>query len=285
MEKIREVTKHLDLIFWTGGHFGAFFINLVNASQLTPQDHEKSFFVRLYKNKEWSMVDYFSGYHYSRELKINDTLITQLKDIYGDKWYLHYYYILYQYSYRYLILNEGEFPDKSIETLTKEEILELATAPFLGVKPTLRFTKCHDRDYLYKDDSLEWNSKIAVMLPKNKFWLGEIMLGYKHKVPLHIIIRGLKNKFNELYRYDEVEQKKFKTVNMYDVIFNKDLTSIYDNFPSFNFTGLENKLWEIVNKDSLEILEHYGLDHTHEVNNYWDLEKLIAKMKSFQRAV
>jgi len=284
MEKFREVTKHLDLVFWVGGHFGAFFINLINSSQLTDQDRERPFFVRLRKNREWSMIDYFSGYHYSNKLNLDSTIINQLMTIYGNKWYLHYYYILYQYSHRYFSCNMGDFPDKSIETLTKEEIFELTSTPFFGVKPTLRFTKCHDRDWLYKDDSLKWNTKTAIILPKSKFWIGEIMLGYKHKAPLHVVIRGLKNKFNQLSIHDELEKKNFKKINMYEVVFNKELTTVYDNFPDFNFTGLEKKLWKFVNKDSNKILEHYGVDHTLEINNSWELEKLIEKLKAFQRA-
>jgi hypothetical protein len=282
MEKIREVTKHLDLIFWPGGHFGAFFINLINASVLMPQDKEKKYFVRLSKKKEWSIIDYFSAYHYSDKLNLHRNLVKQLVDIYGDNWQPHYYYILYQYTYRYFTLNHGTCPDESILTLTKEDILKLADAPFLGVDSKLKFTKCHEHEYFYLNDNLSWNNKIAVMLPKNKRWIAEIMLGYKHTTPLHIVISDLRKKTS--YNDDQILQKKFKTVNMYDVVFNKDLTSIYNIFPNFNFSNIEEKLWNAVNEDSIEILQQYGLEHTYEVNNQWELEKLVEKIYAFQRA-
>jgi hypothetical protein len=280
MKKISELTKHLDLVFWPGGHFGAFFINLMNASQLTLQD--KKYFNRSDKNKEWAVVDYFSAYHYSERLKLHRTLVNQLVDIYGDDWEQHYYYILYQYTYRYFTLNQGDFPDESIRNLSKEDILNLADAPFLGVSSPLKFTKCHEEDYFYTNDNIPWNNKIAVVLPKNKRWIAEIMLWYKHTTPLHVVISDLRKKTS--YNDDQILQKNFKTVNIYDVVFNKDLTSIYNIFPNFNFTKKEERLRNIVNKDSLDILHHYGLDHTYEVNNRWDLEKLIEKMMVYQQA-
>lgn len=267
MQKFNDLVKNLDLVYWHAGHFGAFFVNLINAANIDNENHFKRF-----DNREWSLIDYFGFYHYGKDLEF---LKQQCHDLYQDDWQSHYFYVLYQLMH----VNITQYNDPSewinIRSITKDDIVNLIDRPVYNVDIRYRLTKCHEDDYFFLNDNLSWRNKSAVLLPENKKWIGDVMLLAKH----NFTVSHLEVSLGKTIDYDLIKKKNFKTVDIYSIVFNHDLTTVYENCPKFVLTQKEQNLLDTVKQDSLEILNSLGLDYEFSVNSASDLDALINKIK------
>jgi hypothetical protein len=142
---------------------------------------------------------------------------------------------------------------------------------------TWRHIKTHKEWIFFKDNSIQWKQKLNVAFPKEKRWIPRLLCLYKKTQQWLVnpdretrqrIINRVEN-FNlqtPLYEYeDEVKiltENNFHTVDMYELVFNKNVSVVTDIFPDFEFTDKHQLLLDTAFNDQNYILKLFDLDHT-----------------------
>ena len=64
-------------------------------------------------------------------------------------------------------------------------------------------------------------------------------------------------------------------VDMYDLIFNKNIEQVYKVDLAFEFTKEKEEMLNLANSTSIEILEYYGLNHTFDINENTSIREVF----------
>jgi len=284
----------LTAILWEPGHMGAFFGRFLFDDVLEKSNLDKD--VKRFYNKkmqtEWHWDDitdeYFQFNDLDWKLKLHDSW-NLLRQRYPEKLKFDaaVCYILAQRNYQYYSTNT-KLPVRSVTRtyLEKEltpELLDTAQVDFEFSNITFPYVKSHIRDNIKYINQFPWKKKVICRFPKNKAWIGDIFLFYKHYWFYILgqrrdmssfmdhnkgaLVRAVENKQHFLDNYDEYNpinnMSDYIIIDMYELIFNEDYNQVkLIDDQLIGISETQRRLLQDAREGSIEILNIFGLSHT-----------------------
>ena len=170
--------------------------------------------------------------------------------------------------------------DKKYHTLQYPlEMIKQQTSPYI---------KEHREDVL---TNIKWKQKkIVCEFFDNKSWIPYYLMKFKItgapylKMNLDVYNSPTTDSFidrNKLHNIFDYTQSYIK-VNMYDLVFNKNIEQVYNVDPNFEYTKEKEEMLNLANSTSLEILEYYGVDHTSNINENTTIQEVLDMQTKHQ---
>ena len=290
-----NLINKLTPILWEPGHMGAFlgrflFDTILEQSTLSEKDRKN------YNRKdqiEWLWDDITSEYFqynltdWKLELHNSWDLLKQRysKDIDFDAAIC---YISAQLNYPYYS-DAKLLPSQAVKIeyqtrLLTSDLIDMANCEFEFDNITFPYIKSHVQGNIKRINQLPWNKKILCRFPKNKAWMGDVFLFYKHYWYYIINPYSDKNGFMEhnkqalispveydkhfLNNYDRYNPTNdisdYIIIDIYDLIFNENFEQLKAIDSRYN-TGVSETQLQLIREtkqELTEILNIFGLSHT-----------------------
>ena len=286
-------------VLWEPGHMGAFlgrvlFDDTIEQSNLSDYD-KKNYNKKAQVEWHWDDIigEYFQYNLTDWKLELHDSW-DLLKQSYPDQLEFDAVicYISAQLNYPYYSSNASRLPIYAIDIQyntqqSSNNLLAMANCEFEFSDITFPYIKSHIQGNITRINQLPWKKKIICRFPKNKSWLGDVFLFYKHY--WYYIINPTRNRngfmehnrqaligpveYNEhfLYNYERYnplnEMDDFIIIDMYDLIFNEQveqLTAI-DSRYNQGISATQLQLIRDTKQGLIEILNIFGLSHTSDI--------------------
>jgi hypothetical protein len=286
----------LTALLWEPGHMGAFlgrflFDKILEKSNLN-KDVKPNYNKKMQVEWHWDDItdEYFQFNELDWKLKLHDGW-NILKQHYPEQ--LEFdaalCYILAQKNYQYYSTST-KLPVRSVTRLYLEsevttETLDTAHLDFEFNNITFPYVKSHIRDNIKHINRFPWKKKVICRFPRNKAWMGDLFLFYKHywfyfdlnnprpdistfnDHNKEALIRAVENKHHFLHNFDEYNPindiSDYIIIDMYELIFNEQCDQIKlidDEFVNVSETQLQ--LLSDARTGLIEILDVFGLSHT-----------------------
>ena len=283
-ETVLQLIKNTNLIEYIPGQMGTFLHAFLETHPTIDIMRERKEYdiplVGIGENKEWQMVSYL----YINQCKEFDNMFTD-RELYDR--YLIYTKIVQQYT-RNIAKDETynkplfkyirDLLDDDLQIIEREE-LDLSNQVF-------EYHRSHRLDHILVDKNiLPWKSKIYSVFPGNKFWISMLLLLYKHQFHPSINNKGIASIWAERavtsiiehstlkegessrtirhemgYLYNFSNFRRYKLFNIYDVIFNKNISDLHTiTPPRFQFNDDKKEMLNNAHRDCIDILNFYGL--------------------------
>lgn len=140
---------------------------------------------------------------------------------------------------------------------------------------TWQHVKTHKDWIFFEDNSIKWLAKLNIAFPEEKIWIPRLLCFYKKieqwrtqtdTATTQTIINRVAN-FNlqtpadeYLYENNIIQKNNFKTVDIYNLVFNQNLNEVIEIFPNFEFQQNHRFLLDVAKNDQLHILKLFDLD-------------------------
>ena len=268
-----QLINNLIPVMWDAGGMGAFFMRFIE---------DKNFGTTIGKsdNLEWLNFDRVAQYvdeendfyqlHFNKHTSL-------LKEKYkGDDYHKAVIYVLYQLSEKLIDRYRERYDPRNV-WLYEQLIIDLAESDPIFDISKLKFIhlKLHtppDKSFV---NALDWRSKIFCHFSRDKLWLTDILAYYKKSYyktfnnstinqssddPWNNVIKNIGNRRLSIYN-------EYVYIDMYDLIFNKNIDQLKRVYPDFKLTDAQNNLLDIAKKDIINICDVFGLDHTMSVTH------------------
>jgi hypothetical protein len=87
-----------------------------------------------------------------------------------------------------------------------------------------------------------------------------------------------RSKLDNLFDYTQPHIK----VDMYDLVFNKNIEQVYKVDPNFEYTKEKEEMLNLANSTSLEILEYYGIDYNSNIDEKTTIQEVLDMQTKHQ---
>lgn len=267
MNKYEDFFSRLTLVSFQGGAMGSFLINFLTAEDpelYTKLEYQTYFGLRT--NQEWALLYYFQGI---QDLDIKVT--NQLKEYYGKN-----YTQQTLYGYGRLIANLYKENKLSISAITSEftfeRFLELVREDYDSL--LFPYVKNHLDLKDIQEKNIPYKKKIYCSFPEGKQWIIYAFVLYKHHLykifhntqDFGYHIGNVKNWIR--YHQDDilfdtipVNYTDHETLDMYELVFNKNLDGLRKIYPDFEPNELQLKLLDQAHDTSMSVLNDLKLSH------------------------
>ena len=291
-----SLINKLTPILWEPGHMGAFFGRFLFDSVLEKSNLDDTAKKNYNKKKqgEWHWDDitgeYFQFNQEDWKLKLHESW-EPLKQIYpeGLEFDAAICYILAQKNYRYYttstLLPAHKIKIPYLEKPLTQELMDMATNNFEFDNLTFPYVKSHIQGKIKYINQFPWKKKVACRFPRNKAWICDLLLFYKHywfyilnpernragfmEHNKHALTRPVKwsKHFLEHYdRYNTEDLSGYIIIDMYELIFNEQYEQVKlidDQF--VDITETQRQLLKDARQGTIDILNIFGLSHTSDI--------------------
>ena len=282
-------------ILWEPGHMGAFFGRFLFDDVLEKSSYNTD--IKKNYNKlpqtEWRWHDITSEYFQYNltdwKLELHNSW-DLLKHLYPNSTDFDAVicYISAQLNYPYYS-NSKLLPSQAVKIeyqtqLLTSDLIDMVNGEFEFNNITFPYIKSHVQGNIKRINQLPWQKKIICRFPKNKAWMGDIFLFYKHYWYYIINPHSDKNGFmehNKQALISPVEYNKhfsnnydrynptnditdYSIIDMYDLIFNENFEQLKAIDSRYN-TGVSETQLQLIREtkqELIEILNIFGLSHT-----------------------
>lgn len=282
MNKYDDFFSKLTLVTFGGGRMGSFLINFLTAeNEIIYNRFVKQGNFGLRSNHEWHLAHYFENAH-----NIKKETIEYTKNFYGANTYLK------QTLFSYAKLIDKNFINKTVQdidlinTFTGEKALELVNEEFTSIK--FPYVKDHPAPpTLHGNIILPYKNRIFCYFPPGKQWIANFFVLYKHhlykifhnnnnydygleNIPLLALIGDKRRQEPEA-----ITLENHTSVNMYELVFNKNLEDIYKIYPGYKPNQTQLKLLDMAHDTSMLVLKDLGLSHEMVVEDNYLVRKFL----------
>lgn len=270
------------MVSFNGGAMGSFLINLLDKSSRVGFGQHSS-------NLEWNHVSYFLSLEHGI-LDTNESYHA-VKKPFIDKFDHHQWTKYYLYAYAYSSYQVCKDANGSINEFVGEKFVNsfMSSNNRLDVKNNVIPT--NDLDYFYVkshpfvrgmiffyDQSITWKQKIHCYFPDDKLWIMHLLALWKHHL-FKLFHPSSQKQFIDFWLLDAFTNPKkhefvlttgkfkylnlddFTHVNMYNLIFNNDVSELYEKIPGFELTPDKEKILTQACQSNCSILDKFGFDH------------------------
>ena len=308
IETSEEFMKTQSLIIYQPGHMGSFLINLLHHSNYK-KECERGNLGRMY-NKEWVTTDYANivgtGY-YNKDLANapNYPLLEEFKKHIGymkstkseEELLFLFAKFAYLRNFNYRELSSGILGDH-LGIFSSEPLLD-------PLYTSVKYHPCFIEEEDFAVFDMSWKNIVYCYFPSEKLWIKTIlhfekMLNYFYffeskRVHPRKISPSLSNLVDGIIKKDYGISIKYmgptvislpdraKKINMYDLIFRRDLSEISDIFSDIDFSK-RKYIIDTAYKDCMDILNFYNLDHAMSIPFNYDRYEFfyMKETKSFR---
>lgn len=296
-----ETINNLILVAWEPGHLGSFFGRLLLDDILVKHNVD----ITSKSNLEWKWQDRSDvhlGFINSDNTHPHFYIKEFVKNNYGEADQLSaILHIIISHTLNsnkdfvsYLQSPTMDFPR------TNEELKELANTKIDFSNFEFPYIKTHMNPVkqLLTLSNMPFKKKVVCKFPKNKTWLAILLVYYKHYwyyvdkdqtkldhgVRKKIVLSFSNQQLYNYHRLDHLDDtlKDFIEVDMYDLIFNKNIEQLAKVDSRFNFglTDTEKQLLEVVKNDTLSICKIFNVSHEWTIDVLDEnLSKLIQQLE------
>jgi len=283
MNKNHELLiNNLTPVMWVGGAMGAFFMRFIEDANFIRDKNQ-------WPNLEWfnwdRTLEYLengSNHNYYKKY-INDHTSLLKEKYHGDEYDKALIYVIYQLT-EPLVREHGHYEQIHPTSMkySPEQLLELAEIEPLFDVNDLKFThlKCHYENTNPLINNLNWKQKIYCQFSFDKMWLVDILMYYKKfyytidkpEIPIEQQLHNdpiatqkfYKNEWNNRIksfgRRLVKDMPGYRNIDMYDLIFNKNIEQIQLAYPNFELSYSQNIMLEKVKKDITYICSVFDLN-------------------------
>lgn len=268
MNRYDQFFSKLTLVSFQGGAMGSFLINFLTAEnpELYAELEHKEFF-GLRTNHEWSVLYYFQGI---QDLDVE--VIDQLKEYYGKNTYLQQ--TLYAYG-RLVdkLYKENQWSNPTVKSeFTFERVLELVKEDYDSL--IFPYVKNHLNLKDIQEKNVPYKKKIYCRFPEGKQWIISAFVLYKHH--LYKIFHknnnydyGIGDVKNWIRFYQDnihfnpmpANYTDHEPLDMYELVFNKNLDGLRKIYPDFEPNELQLKILDQAHDTSMMVLNDLNLSH------------------------
>jgi hypothetical protein len=274
--------NNLTPVMWEGGAMGAFFMRFIEDSNFLRNESQ-------WKNLEWFNWDRTLQYleqgnnhaYYVNHINGHTSLLKEkYQGIEFDKAFI---YVIYQLT-EPLVREHGRFEliHPIPANLSSEKVLELAEMDPIFDVANLKFThlKCHYENTNVLINSLNWKRKIFCQFSFDKTWLVDLLMYYKKfyytidkpEIPISDQLKNDPVSFEKFYKNEWNKRIKnlgkrlvkdlpgYHNIDMFDLIFNKNIEQIKQLYPDFELNHFQNNMLEKVKQDIIYICSVFELD-------------------------
>jgi hypothetical protein len=250
--------------------------------------------VGIQKNFEWKTFDYYMVLQ--NDL---DDVTLKFSSYFGLGWEKYYLYTIAVLMSHYQSTDNDVFGAKiqytcdRLKNLTSPDqyINELIDKNYMYF-PAIKCHSEHPKLEILLEDSIPWGNKLNLIFPPGKEWVQVLMLLWKHDFHnynnssfkgefLNSFISRIKS--NEKTKLDYLTAKNIpsdcKTIDMYKLIFEKDVNQISSAIENFEITEDRLKLLDLAHTTSIKIINELGFDHTHLLTEAVTITEFIKDTK------
>jgi hypothetical protein len=270
MNRYDKFFSKLTLVSFQGGAMGSFLINFLNAEnpELYAEFERREFF-GLRTNHEWSVLYYFQGIQ-----NLDVTVLDQLKEYYGKNTYIQQTL----YAYGRLVENlckERKWSTSLVKSeFTFERALELVKEDYDYDSLLFPYVKNHLNERNFQEKSVPYKKKIYCYFPKGKQWIISAFVLYKHH--LYKIFHknnnydyGTGDVKNWIRYYQDniyfdpmpINYTDHESLDMYELVFNKNLDGLRKIYPDFEPGELQLELLNQAHDTSMMVLNDLNISH------------------------
>lgn len=278
MTMVDQFFKQLTPVIWRGSHMGTFLINFLSADNSWPIKKFTGFGMKA--NYEWKHHDHLISLASFPKANMFPVIEQKFINLFGDDYFKYLVYI-----YAYAIYKNKSSVENFLNELEHDQILNIIEHQ-VGLKVIFPYFKLHDssdskqRLYIEKISQLNYKDAIHCFFPPNKEAIPALLVLYKkffynmftneHVNTDHLsdyLYKCWLNKFTS-YPYKDSNKNlvtsllNAKSVDMYRLVFQKDLSDIYKIYPTFEFNMYRQQLLEQAHSTSLKIMECLSVDHS-----------------------
>lgn len=295
-----DTINNLTLVAWEPGHMGSFFgrlllddilikrnIDIISKSNLEWKWQDRSDVHLGFLNKDESHQHFYIKEFVKNNYAENDQLAAILHIIISCTLNSNKDFVDYLQS---PII---DFP------VTNEELRELANTKIDFSNFEFPYIKTHMNPLrqLLTLSNMPFKKKVICRFPKNKTWLALLLVYYKHywyylDINQTKLDYGVRKKIlmtfsdQTTYNYQRLDYLNktltdFVEIDMYDLIFNKNIGQLTKVDSRFNFglTDSEEKLLEVVKNDILSICKIFNVSHELTIDMLDEnISKLLQKL-------
>lgn len=293
MDHIDQFFNRLTLVNFVGGSMGTFLCDLVADCDHPYYVRHKGGSITMNDNYEWCTTDYF---HHLFSDRYDPQSFKRFIDKFGPGWekYYLYAYALEEMNYlNHRLLSPPGLVDKieDLDSYMKKTVDDFEIA--------FRTVKTHPDQKISIHKSIKWKYKIFSYFPEEKQWVQKFLFLWKRHFS---VIDGAKPnpmigidefQFKTLIRSLEVpgwlhvvpraeskiDKTEFKGINMYQLVFQKNIDTVMSAMPDFQMTNEKMKLLETAHSTSLKIFDKLELDHTAILRPDITVKELIANSR------
>lgn len=286
-----QLFDHLVPVSFPAGHMGTFLKGFLSPTV------DNLFYdsTKKIENHEWEFNDIFDSL-FGNDVKTFNPLISILAEFYqgtdifkvaaiviiNTKYYLKTNKIKNCHTKFHTPLLLKMARDKSNHKLNVPlELIKTRTSRYLKEHQlTLRFDKA-----VLTTRDMEWKRKINCIFPVSKYWIPYYLLKYKSSMSTylkyhlhHLNLIPDSNPFIASMQLSEVhytDPTQFN-FNIYELVFNKNLTQVYEVDPAFEYTKEKQDMLELAHLTSHEILNSFDLNVNHIIDETTSIKDVLS---------
>lgn len=273
---LTNIFEHFVPISWAPGHMGTFLQNFLTQETSYPIPLSRPYGIG--DNKEWFFLDPFDNFFGSPRGAYND-VYNSLSNTYSGL-ELTKQAALEVLKRKYQTLSSDELTFDVIKNNSSRYIKEHTNNSHQGPGCVIA--------------QIKWkNKKIKCRFPLEYSWIPYFLLKYKFersdresKQKDMVKLDSMYNNHAStlFYKMDEWIQNTNDTneyfeFDIYNLVINKNLDQVYEIDPNFKFNDTKQQMLDLANKTTLEILEHFNLDPTWQIDKTTTVKEVLEKAK------
>jgi len=258
---------------------GSFLINFLSAG------NEESYreFINtkgpgLRSNHEWQVIHYFQNIE-----NIDNSVLDTIRNYYGKNTYIQQSLYAFAHIIQDLYLSKELTVEHVLATFSLDKILELVKKDFDQI--IFPYIKNHQiknsSSFNCNNTSIKYKKKIYCTFPKNKTWIIPVFSLYKHNLyklfnDTHDYDYGTGDVRNWITFYHENKSivsypqsiDDHESLDMYELVFNKNLDGLRKIYPDFEPSRLQLELLDQAHDTSIMVLNDLNLSRDIELNEF-----------------
>lgn len=278
MNRYDKFFSELTLITFTGGAMGSFLINFLSAGNEEFYREYKNRSPGLRSNHEWQVIHYFQDITY-----VDNSVLDTIRDYYGKNTYIQQSLYALAHIVQDLYLSKELTAERTIATFNLDKILELVKKDFDQI--IFPYVKNHgiknSSNFGCNNPSIKYKKKIYCTFSKNKTWIIPVFSLYKHNLYKLFTdnreydygngdLRNWLTSYHENKKIVSYPESIYdhESLEMYELVFNKNLDGLRKIYPDFEPNSLQLELLDQAHNTSLMVLNDLNISHDLELNEF-----------------
>lgn len=281
-----DILNYFTPIIWEAGHMGSFLENFLGSKPKLITKYNRGFGIM--PNLEWGYVDPFLNFFGSDFWKFDGYRQILSTKYTGLELQEQIAMAVFYKNLKYSLLDKDHYTIPGDEDLLNPESYQWNISLEELTEQANPYMKYHAQQYINAPSKR--NRAVFCTFPKNKSWLPYLLLLYKfnrskrslqHLPGLQHLknIKTLQKDFVFHDYYFTAPIKGAYVFNIYKLIFEKDLTQVYELYPNFQFDKFKQYQLELAKNTSIHILNKYNMDYTFRCYDNFTVNDMISMAK------
>jgi hypothetical protein len=281
-----NILNYFTPIIWEAGHMGSFLENFLSPRSKLLTKYNKA--MGILPNHEWGYIDPFLNYFGSDFWKYNGYRTQLAKKYSGIELQEQIATAIFYANLKYSLLEKDHYQMYGNDDLLNPDSYQWDIPLTELTEQANPYMKFHLNQYL--GNPITRNRAIFCTFPKSKTWLPFLLLLYKfsnskRNKELLSSLKNLKNitslDLDDSFftHYFTPAPKNAYKFDIYKLIFENDLSQVYELYPDFKFDYFKKTQLALAKDTSIKILEKFDMCYTFRCDDNFTTGNMISMSK------